>query len=172
MIAFNNLQPYQIIYTAQEFEALLTKINNIEHELKDSDNPITSKAVLDSFDNLKNIVNTGKELIANAITEKGVNTEVKNTFEEMANNILAIQTGSYVSGNLMSSLVKEVDTIVKKSITILTEAEIFEKPKMQNFVIPAYIENKKPITIITEAEILEKKPMRSFAIPAYIEGYE
>ena len=172
MADLNDLQPYKIEYTAKEVEGLLLKIKNIEHELKDSDNPISSKAVLDSFDNLKTIVNTGKELIAKAITEKGVNTEIKNTFEEMANNISSIQTSSSINGKLMASLVKEVNTVIKKSITILTEAEISEKPKMQNFVLSSRIEDKKPITILTEAEVLEKKPMRSFAVPAYIEGYE
>lgn len=86
-------QAYQITYTAKEVEELLDKMNNMEQELVNSDNPVTSKAVLAKFEELKKAVSDGKKLVASAITEKGVSTATENTFTEMASNILAISTG-------------------------------------------------------------------------------
>ena len=42
---------------------------------------------------LENII-AGKTLIANAITEKGVDTRFDDTFQQIANNILNISSGS------------------------------------------------------------------------------
>ena len=84
------VEAYQIAYTAKEMESLLDKVKNTEQELVDTDNPISSKVVLAKFQELQETVDNGKLLIANAITEKGVESFQTNTFEELANNILAI----------------------------------------------------------------------------------
>ena len=49
------------------------------------------KTTLDT--SLQNII-SGKTLIANSITEKGVDTRFDDTFQQMANNILNISSGS------------------------------------------------------------------------------
>lgn len=46
------------------------------------------------IEELKKSVSDGKTLVANAITEKGVSTSSDDTFETMATNILAIESGS------------------------------------------------------------------------------
>lgn len=53
-----------------------------------------TQSVKDAIDNLKSSVSNGKSLIASAITDKGVDTAQDATFEEMAENIGAISTGS------------------------------------------------------------------------------
>lgn len=87
------LEPYQIEFTAQQMEELLIKIKNLEHEVKESDNPISAKAVYCQFDELKALVDEGKKLIATAITKKGIVTEDTDTFHTMAVNIGNIQQG-------------------------------------------------------------------------------
>lgn len=47
------VEAYQIVHTAKEVEDLLTKVKNTEDELVDSDNPISAKAVLTKFEELK-----------------------------------------------------------------------------------------------------------------------
>lgn len=91
-----DIQAYQITYTAKEVEQLLTKINNTEHELKDSDNPICAGAVLAEINELKKSVSDGKKIVASAITDKGIDTAATQTFKEFAENIRAITSGSSV----------------------------------------------------------------------------
>ena len=64
------------------------KIGNLPN-LKTNDKSNIVNAINELFQNLDN----GKDLIASAITDKGVNTSKNATFETMANNILSIITG-------------------------------------------------------------------------------
>ena len=72
---------------------------------KDSSNPVQNKIITtkineleQSFVEAKKSVSDGKELVATAITDKGVATSSLDTFATMANNIEQIQSGggSYV----------------------------------------------------------------------------
>ena len=50
-----SVEAYQVVHTAKEIEDLLTKVKNTEEELVDSDNPVSSKAVLAKFEELEKI---------------------------------------------------------------------------------------------------------------------
>ena len=67
---------------------------------------IGALAVKEKFDEVFQNVDNGKDLIASAITDKGVNTSKDDTFETMANNISSIiQSGNMnVIHNAMESL--------------------------------------------------------------------
>ena len=64
------------------------KIGNLPN-LKTNDKSNIVNAINELFQNVDN----GKDLIASAITDKGVDTSKDDTFETMANNILSIITG-------------------------------------------------------------------------------
>lgn len=53
--------------------------------------------VQEEINNLKSSVSDGKALVAGAITDKGVPTSPSDTFQKMADNIRAIQTGTDTS---------------------------------------------------------------------------
>ena len=86
-------EPYQIDFTSQEIEELLTKVQNLEHEIKDSDNPISSRAVYFKFNELEDLITISKQLLAKAITSKGIDTSENDTFHQMAINVSNIQQG-------------------------------------------------------------------------------
>ena len=77
------------------------KIGNLPN-LKTNDKSNIVNAINELFQNVDN----GKDLIASAITDKGVNTSKDDTFEQMANNISSIiQSGNMnVIHNAMKSL--------------------------------------------------------------------
>ena len=54
---YNNNQPqaYLMSLSGTEIESLLEKVKNMEYELIDSDNPVSSKAVLEKYEELKKI---------------------------------------------------------------------------------------------------------------------
>lgn len=66
----------------------------VDSELSEtSENPVQNKVITAKLDEVFQFVSDGKELIASAITDMGVNTDAEATFEVMAENIRAIQTG-------------------------------------------------------------------------------
>lgn len=67
---------------------------NIDSEISaTSANPVQNKAVAAKFEEVFQSVSNGKEMIASAITDKGVYTENDATFETMATNISQLKTG-------------------------------------------------------------------------------
>ena len=67
---------------------------NIDSEISAvSANPVQNKAVAAKFEEVFQSVSNGKEMIASAITDKGVYTENDATFETMATNISQLKTG-------------------------------------------------------------------------------
>lgn len=91
-----------VLYTLEQTE---TAINlkgsdnsvstvNIDSEISaTSANPVQNKAVAAKFEEVFQSVSNGKEMIASAITDKGVYTENDATFETMATNISQLKTG-------------------------------------------------------------------------------
>ena len=129
------VEAYQVVHTAKEIEDLLTKVKNTEEELVDSDNPVSSKAVLVKFEELKKAVSDGKKLVADAITEKGIFSATINTFQELANNILAISTND--TGIGLNFIVPQITRSGHAGNKTINDygAIIFE-PISKNFIIP------------------------------------
>lgn len=74
------------------------------------DNSITGMSadnVQEAIDEVFTSVSDGKELIADAITDKGVSTSADDTFLTMANNILAIPTGGSI-GSLFKKITGQI----------------------------------------------------------------
>ena len=148
-------EPYQIDFTSKEVEDLLIKIQNLEHELKESDNPISSKAVYDKFEELKSIVDYGKELIANAISVKGVNTSIKDTFEKMADNILDLPlTSGGDDLNITISRKTNYDTkYIANDGTIYDNYIDYIVSQMKKVILITFLNLEKEINEITAIEI-------------------
>lgn len=65
----------------------------IDSELsKESENPVQNKVITEKLEEVFQSVSNGKQLVASAITDKGVLTSGDVTFEEMAVNIRSIDT--------------------------------------------------------------------------------
>ena len=79
-----------IYFTEISYKEYVERVSEIEEASFEIEDTITRS--------LENII-AGKTLIANAITEKGVNTNFDDTFEQMAYNIRNISSGdiSFVS---------------------------------------------------------------------------
>ena len=75
-------------YVDNQDTKINNKIGNLPN-LKTNDKSNIVNAINELFQNVDN----GKDLIASAITDKGVDTSKDDTFETMANNILSIITG-------------------------------------------------------------------------------
>lgn len=95
------------------FNSIRNANNQLEEELKVnvttekfSDIVTKSKEILDKFVDFSRSVVSGKTKIANAITEKGVQTDSNGSFENMSENIKKIKTGYSVGENLSSDKVK------------------------------------------------------------------
>lgn len=66
---------------------------DVDAELNEtSENPVQNKAIYSEITELKNSVSNGKQLVADAITEKGVETTATDEFQTMADNIGSIKT--------------------------------------------------------------------------------
>lgn len=67
----------------------------VDSELdKDSKNPVENRAITERLNEVFQSVSNGKEKIAAAITDKGVDTAADDTFDVMADNIGKVQGGS------------------------------------------------------------------------------
>lgn len=77
-------------------DEIIANASNINNKQNKTDNTLstTSKTVVGAINELFSSVSNGKASVASAITDKGVNTSQGATFEQMATNIRAIQTGS------------------------------------------------------------------------------
>ena len=79
--------------------------NDIGYNNSSTSSIITSDNVQGAIDELFTFVSNGKALVASAITDKGVTTASDATFQEMANNVIKIQSMPDISNwNYRSSL--------------------------------------------------------------------
>lgn len=74
----------------------LTEHQDISNLQSNTDNNLltTDKTIVGSINELFQSVSNGKELIATAITDKGIETSSNDTFQTMADNISNIESGS------------------------------------------------------------------------------
>ena len=83
-----------------------TIATNVSYNNSTTSSIITGTDVQSAIDQLFTSVSNGKELVANAITDKGVMTSSSDTFATMAENISNISTGTDLSvfsnGKIMS----------------------------------------------------------------------
>ena len=100
-------------------------INEVNSQYKDIANEIGDKTLNTTAQDLKGAINevfqsvsNGKQLIATAITDKGVNTSSDDTFQAMATNIGKISSGSSttysVTNNLSHAVNNNTNTRVEK----------------------------------------------------------
>jgi len=89
-----------------------TPVNiTIDSELSEtSTNPVQNKVITTKLNEVFQSVSNGKDLIASAITDKGVETDADATFETMANNISLISGAGSLNG-VMSILAGNTDKI-------------------------------------------------------------
>lgn len=80
-----------------------------------STNPVQNKVIYAEIDDLKKFVSDGKTLVANAITEKGVETAIDDTFSNMATNILNISTGACVTTKISNFGLMGGSTVTKST---------------------------------------------------------
>lgn len=78
--------------------------NASEIEYDNTDSGLTSTNVQDAIDEVFQSVSDGKELIADAITDKGIATSATDTFETMATNISSIPVGGGDIDDMLSAL--------------------------------------------------------------------
>ena len=92
----------------ETLESHTSQLNNIANQLgknedgTDIELPTTNKTVKGSIVELFQNVSNGKQLIATAITDKGVVTSSDSTFQVMANNIGLISTGIDIEGKIIT----------------------------------------------------------------------
>ena len=92
------------MYDGTEYRVVAKGYSSIIDENSDDSTVPTSKAVYTKFNEVFQNVSDGKELIASAITDLGVETSSDATFGEMASNIRKIDGES----TLTSKVVKDV----------------------------------------------------------------
>lgn len=71
--------------------------SNVLYNNSQTSSIITGNTVQQAIDQLFTSVSNGKNLIASAITDKGVSTSGSDTFQTMANNILNINTPTIIT---------------------------------------------------------------------------
>lgn len=84
--------PYTIEFDEEENENLAA--SSIEYN--NSTSSMTATNVQEAIDELFTDVSEGKTLIATAVTDKGVETAATDSFQQMAENISQIETGSWL----------------------------------------------------------------------------
>ena len=99
--------PKNIVLYAEDSEVVdlptVTPIT-VDGELNEtSTNPVQNKVITSKLNEVFQSVSEGKSMIASAITDKGVETDATATFETMAGNIMAIESGG-VDSNLIKKL--------------------------------------------------------------------
>lgn len=79
--------------TPKQIKNPTTIATNVSYNNSQTSSIITGNNVQEAIDELFTSVSNGKELVANAITDKGVATSVSDTFATMAENIGNINVG-------------------------------------------------------------------------------
>ena len=99
--------PNNIVLYAEDSEVVnlptVTPITVDEELNETSTNPVQNKVITSKLNEVFQSVSDGKAMIASAITDKGVETDAGATFETMAGNIRAIESGG-ADSNLIKKL--------------------------------------------------------------------
>ena len=98
-------------------------VTNVDSAMSDtSTNPIQNKVVKSYVDNglntLKKSVSDGKTKVANAITDKGIETATDATFDVMAENISKIETGGGELHGATLAVSTEESTLFGQTVTL------------------------------------------------------
>ena len=122
------------------------------------DEVASAKVVYDELDKVFQSVSSGKELIANAITDKGVNTAIDAEFAIMADNIKKISSGgsetiptSYNKGTIGSGKIKDIILDISKTYFVTTAVKYTETAST-NRVAHFFITNGVLYKIINTGE--------------------
>ena len=96
--------PKNIVLYAEDSEVVnlptATPITVDEELNETSTNPVQNKVITSKLNEVFQSVSEGKSMIASAITDKGVETDAAATFETMAGNIMAIESGGGMDVNI------------------------------------------------------------------------
>lgn len=89
---------YKLSYTASEINEKLGKIDglasgSVDIAYDNTETGLSATTLKSAVDELFTSVSNGKALVASAITDKGIVTSNDATFETMASNIAAIESG-------------------------------------------------------------------------------
>lgn len=89
---------YKLSYTASEINEKLGKIDglasgSVDIAYDNTETGLSATTLKSAVDELFTSVSNGKALVASAITDKGIATSNDATFETMASNIAAIESG-------------------------------------------------------------------------------
>lgn len=96
--------PYTIEFDEEENENENLAASSIEYN--NSTSSMTATNVQEAIDELFTDVSEGKTLIATAVTDKGVETAATDSFQQMAENISQIETGSWLKIKAFNSLAR------------------------------------------------------------------
>lgn len=78
----------------------------IDSELSESSvNPVQNKVITEKLNEVFQSVSRGKEMIASAITDKGIETSKDASFEELAASIRNISTSKVVTGVVIDKII-------------------------------------------------------------------
>ena len=78
----------------------------IDSELSESSvNPVQNKVITEKLNEVFQSVSRGKEMIASAITDKGIETSGDASFEEIAASIRNISTSKVVTGVVIDKII-------------------------------------------------------------------
>ena len=83
-----------------------------------SENPVQNKVIAGEINTLKKSVSDGKTKVANAITDKGVETATDATFDVMAENISKIETGGGELHGATLAVSTEESTLFGQTVTL------------------------------------------------------
>lgn len=100
--------PDNTVMYEEDDESIDNAINAENIVIKDTDNNFTATHVEGALKELFQSASNGKQLIANAITGKGVVTNVSDSFQTMATNIKNISSGSAGGGGITPTGTKEI----------------------------------------------------------------
>lgn len=120
--------------TDDDLNAVKDKLQNEINENETNINSLNTK-----YDELFQSVSDGKTLIAEAITDKGVETSATDTFENMSDNIRNIQTGGSGGGGLDTS-----DATATSSDILLNKTAYARGRKIVGNYVPLSIEQITP----------------------------
>ena len=127
--------------------------SNVTYNNAQTSSIITSNNVQGAIDELFTSVSNGKTVLASAITDKGVSTSASDTFQQMANNVASIPSGSFeqISGNDYFNKVveegKRVLAIIKWDAFATWLSLIFSPNGNSKFYIERLGNLELPVTI-------------------------
>lgn len=125
------------IYEAhKDIANINTNISNMNNDLGTATLNTTDKTLKGAINELFQSVSNGKELIASAITDKGVTTSNTSTFQQMANNIKKINT-QYSDGDLATTILNMQYASAHEAIPNISGADWTNAPRAgKSYTIP------------------------------------